>query len=151
MVSPPLPADVEVGGRSSPNTRPGTGSSDGEPHLRGETNDPTVGNVQTRVDDNALHNARERPAAEPPKPADLRPLQLVAIASVPIGVGIAVLGWVLPLSNPYLTRFSFGTLTSVLGAMVAASSLWGLSFLSRVRARSAAPRTGERPKQPPPR
>lgn len=66
----------------------------------------------------------------------LRRLTVVAYASMPIGIGIAAMGWVLPISNPFLTRWTFGILTTTLGLMVTASSIWGLSMLSRVRARA---------------
>ncbi len=87
-----------------------------------------------------------QPLEEVGSPSDspgFRRLTLVAYASIPIGIGIAVMGWVLPISNQFLTRWTFGILTTALGLMVAASSVWGLSMLSRVRARTLS-------KAPPP-
>ncbi len=86
----------------------------------------------------ALEDVRS-PANSP----GFRRLTLVAYASIPVGIGIAGLGWVLPISNQFLTRWTFGILTTVLGLMVVASSVWGLTMLSRVRTRT-------RSRSPPP-
>lgn len=69
------------------------------------------------------------------EPSWRRRLRIVTWVTIAFGIFFATLGWVLPTQNPYLTRLSFGVLTTILGLMVSVSGLWFTTILNRIQHR----------------